>query len=976
MILALGANDGILRLWSPGTREFTMVPIGDGPVRVAVGKNGRRLFASSGDMLTTVDPASGQILSRIQVHRAGFAPTRIMSLCWFPTDSDDGYVAVGTEDGHIQAFDVATLAPRWDVALAPAAVFALQVALVHGITLVAGGADGALTLVDTGTRTTRRIEGAHSAQINQIATTMNRVLSASDDGTLRSWDPVTLAPTGRLRSGGWVNAVAEVRRPDGGKWTVLGDSQGTVHWSDDMAVPAVSDRRHTSPVTAVVPFDTGGPPTVAVLRRGGVIELHRPPEPPAATGIGDQELVVHLFALLDGPNEASAVQQIRAVWAASRRSLGMTRPNVEAGLSAELPADLARAQDGAIAGIQDATADFQAVVRRDHDVLNLSLAMAADPNREDAQDWAEFTRRWTALAPETAGTLLGTAVVYMGLAANPSTDELRAALAAGRDGAPGWWRSRIAIDELTVWEVGLPGDGPARRLVAIGRPGQHDALSRLAWSDGSAAMPPLARYLMHAAKLRHQSRVRNRDDQRIAELTEQATTHPETVDPEVFNSTLLALHRMRRSAVTASTNMTRSLPDPLPSDLALADTLLNALGDDIRRLESARERIGRSLPAGPAEVVPASEPEEALEFRVAFGIDVVEFSSRSYSRQLDVRRRLAEMVVQVLAALGLELHETDRQDAGDGLMIVLSPRIAVTHALPVLLYRWRDAVAADNAGHPEDRIRLRLSIASGPLTAAPLGFIGATIVQVGRLLDSATLRAAASDFPDADVVALVADRIYQDVVGEGYPGLSSGEFTSCTVQVKEFHSVAWLWTGGAAPVPAAAALSARSDLSLGGPPGSSRDVFLLHGRDMQAASAVAGLLRALDLRPLAWEDMVVRTGQVAPNITDVMREGLAGSQAVLAILTPDVAAPGGSNLLLELGTALALNPERTIIMEIGEVPPLSGLAGRNIIRMNGSVVALAKLAERLRTAGCAVNTNGIDWLDTSRFEGLDALRES
>jgi hypothetical protein len=153
-------------------------------------------------------------------------------------------------------------------------------------------------------------------------------------------------------------------------------------------------------------------------------------------------------------------------------------------------------------------------------------------------------------------------------------------------------------------------------------------------------------------------------------------------------------------------------------------------------------------------------------------------------------------VERVLGDVGVALHDTDRQDAGDGMMVVLSPRLELHRVLPGLLHGWRTRLAADNDEHPEDRIRLRLSVAAGPFAAAAIGFTGATIIEMGRLLDSAVLRRAVAEQPGADLVALVSDRLHADVVGEGYPGLDADQFEPRLVEVKSFRRQAWLWPAG------------------------------------------------------------------------------------------------------------------------------------------------------------------------------------
>ncbi|MBL7258100.1 TIR domain-containing protein [Paractinoplanes lichenicola] len=171
-----------------------------------------------------------------------------------------------------------------------------------------------------------------------------------------------------------------------------------------------------------------------------------------------------------------------------------------------------------------------------------------------------------------------------------------------------------------------------------------------------------------------------------------------------------------------------------------------------------------------------------------------------------------------------------------------------------------------------------------------------------------------------------------------------------------------------------------------------RDVFVVHGRDDQARKALWAFLQALDLRPLDWEQVRSRTGKPTPYMGEILREGFATNQAAVVLMTPDDGAflhpslqgtdeptyeteatgQPRPNVLIEAGMALALQPERTVIIEIGRLRPASDMAGLNTVHFNGTPESLNKIAGRLRSAGCAVDTTGTDWLDVTRFQNLAA----
>ena len=724
------------------------------------------------------------------------------------------------------------------------------------------------------------------------------------------------------------------------------------------------------------------------------------PSPP-----GEQEFVAHVFAPLDGPDADRARRQLDELWRACRAGLGMTQPIGGAGLAVDLPTDPLAAPQGALAGRQDPAGTFQAIVRREHDVLNLSLVMATPqtpPQRRPGigsatpPGWWEYARWWRRLTAGGLGALLGGATVFQA----KSTDGLRtgvaAALPAQDDDAAEWPTRGTVVAGFPFWEVTPAGDRAVRRFVVLAGPEQDVELSSFTWSAGGVALPPLGRYLMHAAKLRYQSRVRGDGNSltRVRQRTSAGLDRLVTLlgDPAAATGVpaaratvaaetaallgaLQALQTMRRTVEIARENMASALPGLLPSDVPFAAVVAQWLDDDRYLLEQVRDRATATLrlidvpepppdhgavagtAAGPDPVRPR---DGRVEQRLGFGVDVVEYSGRSTPQQFEVQRRLAAILPQVLAELDVRVHDTDRQDGGDGRMVVLPPGRELHRVLPALLHGWRSRLVADNAGHPGDRIRLRLSVGAGPFAHSAIGFTGATIIEIGRLLDSPVLRRAVVEHPGADLVALISDRLHADVVGEGWPGLEAAHFQPYEVHVKTYRKQAWLWTGAAtAPQP-------ERDADAGtGPP--ARDVFLIHGGAEPARAAVSGFLRAIGLRPLEGEELIARTGSAAPEVAQVLDRAFAADTAVVVLLTPADASPS-SPVLVSAGMALARRPGRTVIVEVGDVPPVAGLAGRAAVRIDGTdATALHRFAQRLRSAGCAVRTDGTDWLDLDAF---------
>lgn len=169
-----------------------------------------------------------------------------------------------------------------------------------------------------------------------------------------------------------------------------------------------------------------------------------------------------------------------------------------------------------------------------------------------------------------------------------------------------------------------------------------------------------------------------------------------------------------------------------------------------------------------------------------------------------------------------------------------------------------------------------------------------------------------------------------------------------------------------------------------------RNVFVVYGRNEGARKAMFEFLRAVGLNPMEWDGLIAAHGDGTPHPTDVIETGFSIAQAIVVLLTPDDEARlrdehHGSheedfeaeltgqprpNVLFEAGMAFGISRKRTIIVEIGRLRPVSDIAGRHTIRMNGSAARRNSLVTRLQTAGCPASKDSHDWLTAGDFDGV------
>jgi predicted nucleotide-binding protein len=164
-------------------------------------------------------------------------------------------------------------------------------------------------------------------------------------------------------------------------------------------------------------------------------------------------------------------------------------------------------------------------------------------------------------------------------------------------------------------------------------------------------------------------------------------------------------------------------------------------------------------------------------------------------------------------------------------------------------------------------------------------------------------------------------------------------------------------------------------------PGVSKKVFVVHGRDERLRAGMFTFLHAVGLEPIEWIKAIQLTGKGSPHIADILNAAFEHAQAVVVLLTPDDEArlrkdllstsdraeekslmgQARPNVLFEAGMAFASHENQTVLVQFGSVRPFSDIAGRHVVRMDGSGPKRHELAMKLKATGCSVDLDGSDW---------------
>lgn len=172
-------------------------------------------------------------------------------------------------------------------------------------------------------------------------------------------------------------------------------------------------------------------------------------------------------------------------------------------------------------------------------------------------------------------------------------------------------------------------------------------------------------------------------------------------------------------------------------------------------------------------------------------------------------------------------------------------------------------------------------------------------------------------------------------------------------------------------------------------------VFVVHGRDENNREAMFNFLEAIGLDPIEWEEAIRMTGTPNPHIDEILFEAFNNAQAILVLFTPDdeaklklefqreddldfekeLTGQARPNVLFEAGMAYGIDPDRTVLIQIGQVRKFSDISGRHLLHFDGSSKARKSLADRLALAGCSINKDGNNWLKEGNFN-IETINKS
>ncbi|MEU5637135.1 hypothetical protein ACH47C_24665 [Streptomyces rishiriensis] len=175
-------------------------------------------------------------------------------------------------------------------------------------------------------------------------------------------------------------------------------------------------------------------------------------------------------------------------------------------------------------------------------------------------------------------------------------------------------------------------------------------------------------------------------------------------------------------------------------------------------------------------------------------VDVRGSGGLSNDAKLRMRRDVYALTDRAFHAVGVGAPLMHREDRGDGFIAALDSRIPPARLLGSWLAEVHQGLRPLNDERSR-RLALRVGMHVGPVEEDDNGLAGEAMDLVCRLADAQTTRAVL-DHSGRDVVCVVSERLYRDVVRHGGRFVEPDAYRSASLTLKEGPVVAWFHVPG------------------------------------------------------------------------------------------------------------------------------------------------------------------------------------
>lgn len=174
-------------------------------------------------------------------------------------------------------------------------------------------------------------------------------------------------------------------------------------------------------------------------------------------------------------------------------------------------------------------------------------------------------------------------------------------------------------------------------------------------------------------------------------------------------------------------------------------------------------------------------------------LDIKDSSSGIASRQRHLDKGLRTVLDEAIGVAPFDTTKWFRRPDGDSATIALPAEVPKAWIAADFTRQLELALNNFNRPHRDTHtLRLRMALDHGDVMIDPPNIAGAPIKATARLVEAAELRRALDLAPAVNLVLIVSERFYDDVVRERDLGLDPADFVRVRVKVKHYNGYGWL----------------------------------------------------------------------------------------------------------------------------------------------------------------------------------------
>ncbi len=183
-------------------------------------------------------------------------------------------------------------------------------------------------------------------------------------------------------------------------------------------------------------------------------------------------------------------------------------------------------------------------------------------------------------------------------------------------------------------------------------------------------------------------------------------------------------------------------------------------------------------------------------YELVVSVDARRSGQYSDAEKPRMRQRIYRVLESALAQAGVVRDAVHMEDRGDGVLMSVPGRIAVSRLLGLWMVEVHENLREEN-GSLLVPLGLRVAMHVGPVRHDSRGISGRAVDLTCRLADSSVARELL-DREQADLILAVSDSLYADVVQAGGKFIDPARFAPARLALKEGAVTAWFHLPGRA----------------------------------------------------------------------------------------------------------------------------------------------------------------------------------